>query len=152
MDVVSLDWRHIPLKEDGLPDHLPKSSGVYALQGCHDSSSAFGVLYVGQAQVLAERVPQSLCDRLFWKQSGRVELYSDVWHASLYIAALERELLARVEAVLIASHASPFNNVGVRGTSLIAGDLKTLLVLNGGRKGALLPAVCGGYYVDELWP
>ncbi len=152
MDVVSLNWRHIPLKEDDLPTDLPKSSGLYALQGCHDSTPSFGVLYLGQAQFLADRVPQSLCERLFWKQKGRVELYSDVWQASLFIAALEPKLLTRVEAALIAAHAPPFNNIGVRSASSVADDLKTLLVLNGGRKGALLPAVYGGYYVDEMWP
>jgi len=121
MNVVGLEWRHIPLKEDDLPNDLPKSSGVYALQGCHDSTPSFGVLYVGQAQVFADRVPRSLCERLFWKQKGRVELYSDIWQASLFVADLKPDLLNCVEAALIAAHAPPFNNIGVRGVSSIVG-------------------------------
>ncbi|MEQ1775816.1 MAG: hypothetical protein ABL891_18725 [Burkholderiales bacterium] len=154
MEVVSLDWRRFPIEEDGfLPKDLPKSSGVYAFQGCHDSCPSFGVLYIGRAQVLADRVRDSLCERIFWKNGARYELYSDVWHATLHYAELEFKQLKRVEDALIASHAPAFNNTGTRGAMLSnIDDLRNLLVLNCGRKGALLPTVFGGYYVDELWP
>src|SRR6266853_684612 len=120
MDVVSLDWKHIPLKDGSLPKGLPRHSGVYAVQGWHDSCSGSSVLYVGQATSLASRLPDSLCERIFWKSKGAAYLYSDVWDVSLYIAELKLELISRVEAALIAAHAPAFNNAGVRSASSIA--------------------------------
>jgi hypothetical protein len=150
---VTLNWQEVELPRDALPQDLPKTSGLYSYQGCHDANGAFGVLYIGQAKNLAQRLRNSLVERLYWEDGTARGQYSDVWHTELRIAPLEASLMDEVEALLIAAHSPPFNNQHVR--SLLKRYEKpfaSLVVLNGGRKGPLLSTACGLHYLPKAWP
>lgn len=153
MRCVALEWQQIDLDADALPADLPAESGLYSYQGCCDARPGFGVLYIGKASALKTRVPRSLCERLYWEGQNHIGLYSDVWQPRLHYAKLEESLLDQVESLLIAANAPPFNNQHVR-TQLPQYDevFPDLLVLNGGRKGALLPVACGIYFLPLAWP
>jgi hypothetical protein len=153
MRCVTLEWEAVPLRPDRLPRGLPRAPGLYSFQGSHDAKPLFGVLYIGQAENLRERVRTILCERFYWQDRKEMGLYSDIWQPELRFARLARELLTEVEALLIAAHAPSFNNLHVRTTrKWYERKFPDLVVLNGGAKGALLPATCGLYYVSEQWP
>jgi hypothetical protein len=130
-------------------------SGVYAFEGCHDSRPNGGILYVGHckpketiSQALGKRVAQSFT-RFAWRIDGEVGLFADVWNLTVRWAQVDPEIVLHVESLLITAHAPSFNGQAVR--SQPKNNALRMLVLNGGAKGPLLPAVAGLYFDQPWW-
>lgn len=143
-------------KASELPSHLGErrdfglaGSGIYVFEGRHDSRPDGGILYVGKAEVLRERIIQSF-RRFAWKDiGGEAGFYADVWDITLRWTTAATAILHDVENLLIVAHSPSFNAQAVRRASETAFDM---ILLNGGEKGRLLPVVAGQYYDSRVWP
>lgn len=126
--------------------------GVYAIEGCHDAHPYPSVLYVGKTEQLdGERAVDSMRAKCFWQKDGESGIYSAVWGLTLRwapIAADEMDV-RDIEMLLIRAHAPAWNNQNVIGA--LDWRFEDLVVLNGGGKGRLLPAVAGIYFVPGAW-
>jgi hypothetical protein len=150
---VALDWNSTHLHDGSLHEALPRvscESGVYAIEGCHDASPNGGILYIGRAGVLRERLAKSL--ESVWRvgEDGKMRLHSDVWSIVLRWAVVRSDLLESVEGLLITAHSPNFNSQSARRQA--DKQWKNMLVLNAGQKGRLLPVVYGAYLHDDFWP
>jgi hypothetical protein len=118
---------------------LPPEPGLYAITGRHDVHAGGGVLYIGQAERLDQRVLASSEAHLFETHEEQVERYlrmtADVWELTVRWARLSANLLYAVERLLIS---------GARTKGPLE-DEKDLVVMSAGRKGPLLPIVAGAY-------
>lgn len=148
---VALWWDAHVIPEQHKPDLRAAVSqafsdpGVYAITGHHDSQSGHGVLYIGKADVLSQRLPKSIQEHLSETHgNGQRLLYSDVWNLTIRWARLSQSLLISVEKLLIMSHSPPFNSHGVRRGQVESAEYD-LIVMNAGRKGPILPIVAGAY-------
>ena len=87
---------------------VPSASGVYAITGRHYAHPGGGVLYVGQASRLKERVLKSAEGRLHERSGdGVVQMSADVWDLTIRWARLSSSLVDSVERLLIMSHCRP---------------------------------------------
>jgi hypothetical protein len=157
--VVTLCWQSARL-DDQSPElaikQVAQTSGVYAIEARRDGASHPGVVYVGRTgsektkRAIATRLNESM-GRVRWKtKKGGLRLFSDVWDVQIRWATIdEGDLIKPVERILTVSHAPPFNAQQVRVT--VPKHWADILVLNGGRKGHLLPSVFGGYYCPGMF-
>jgi hypothetical protein len=168
---VALWWRSATIHDDPSGEELQRvepGPGVYAIEGFHDGGMGPGILYIGSSGVrsanrtLLERLGESM-NRVWWKENNRYHLFSDVWNVRVRWATIKPEagedqktatdanlLIDQVEKLLIVAHAPPFNSQGVRTATF--DELGSLMVLNGGQKGPLLPVIYGSYYCPDEWP
>jgi len=152
--VVALEWTAHTVPDDdaealGLTGiEVPRASGVYALTGRHDTHHSDSVLYIGQGDDIASRMPSSVRDHVCEMNKRTVAgFYSDVWDLTLRWAELSVGLLASVERLLLMSHSPAFNSQLVRRDGPRDDELD-LLIFNAGRKGPLLPIVAGWYLTE----
>lgn len=160
--VIALDWnraqldRHKTIKdvfqEDSGPQAMP---GVYAIEGRHDASRDPHILYIGSCganehagQSLRERTRQSLEHVLRSTHfDSEPSEWSDTWDLCLRWATVEREWVESVEKLLIRAHLPQLNSRDIRDRSLPTSH--DMVVLNGGRKGPLLPVVASYYFWNK---
>lgn len=140
-----------------------KGPGVYAFEARHDSRPEGGLLYVGRVgkkslkdadgtepgRSLRRRIAES-AERFAWSDSSGAGLYADVWDVTIRFAVISPEVVVSVESLLIRAHTPSFNAQQVR-RSLNDESVASLVLMNAGEKGRLLPAVAGAYYQRTLW-
>lgn len=167
--VVALWWRRFRLDYEqeasfalaDLEDRLKQQeahaedAGVYAFIGYHDTVPMPHVLYIGvtEEQPLRARILQNMTPVVMYRQQSKMPLHfrEDVWDVMVYWAPAEKaqykgkNLAELVESLLIASHSPQFNSQRVL-RSDIPDAASDLLILNGGNKGMLQPAVSGLTY------
>jgi hypothetical protein len=149
---VALAWE---AKQVAQLDHLkgiPQPPGVYMIEGCHDAHPFPGVLYVGKTErVAGDRAIDSMRAKCFWERGGESGIYSAVWGLTLRWAsvAVDEVDVRDIETLLIRAHAPAWNNQNVIGPLDVR--FEDLVLLNGGDKGRLLPAVAGIYFVPGAW-
>jgi hypothetical protein len=172
VDMVGLWWYSAPLNIGKDPtarvtgtDALAAlgSPGVYAFEGKHDSRPEGGLLYIGRvgkrsyrdadgsdpSRTLRHRITES-AGRFAWYDGSATGLYADVWDVTIRFAIIGPEDVARVESLLIRAHTPSFNAQQVR-SPVNDESITTVVLMNAGEKGRLLPAVAGAYYERPLW-
>ena len=126
-------------------DNETSGSGVYAFIGAHDAVPTPHLLYIGVAhkQPLRDEICASMFPTIGYKAGTELYFFEDTWDVTIQWAPIPDGSLARlVETLLIVSHSPQFNAQKVRRAD-IPDQASHLLVLNGGRKGRLQPAVAG---------
>jgi hypothetical protein len=157
--LVTLCWDSERIDEDpqrASLDRVACSAGVYAIEGAHDASPSSSILYIGRTghgdskNVLSGRLKDSL-KRVWWENDEKaLRLYSDIWDVKVRWAPIEdTSIVAAVEHILITAHSPAFNSNSVRVG--VPPEWSDILVINGGKKGRLLPVAFGGYFNSEVF-
>lgn len=171
VEMFALWWYSLPLRKltdlsadlvDAHADEAFGGPGVYAFEGRHDSRPEGGLLYIGRVgsagydvdsvdpqRTLRERVSESSA-RFLWKDGTGSGLFADVWDVTIRFASTDPKSIVTVESLLIRAHAPSFNAQQVRGP-LCDHRAANSVIMNGGEKGRLLPAVAGAYFDKDLW-
>jgi hypothetical protein len=160
-NMVPLVWSSIELASDHDPRILSLSDehGLYLFEGRHDAHPSGCVLYLGLAekQSITKEAVAQLKRHLFWHDKASNDntvygFYADVWNVTVRWAEVYHvPLIPSIEQLLIAAHAPPLNSQGVRNAQNLSDDALDLIVMNGGKKGRLLPSVVGKYYDLSSW-
>ncbi len=163
MTVVALEWHGHSLQRSGDPGEFRDfvtntAKGVYAFEAWLDSQGARSIVYVGKTdRTVRDRWSDARSSlKLVGDWLGeRFVPWSDVVDLALRWAAVRDErYVDPVERILIAAHAPAFNKQLCRPDLRRNPEAESLIVMNVGDKGRLMPVVAGAYYSTSgiLWP
>ena len=138
IEIINIMWEG-PLNLEDVKKYT--RSGVYQYYGDHHVYGSDVLLYIGQAENLADRIRghhfDKLCDR----------------NIKIYFGPVKQDMLDRVEKLLICANAPARNNQQVREPLDVTEDksLLNLLILNWGNYRSLLPEISGYRFTNHLY-
>jgi hypothetical protein len=161
--VVALEWRAHSVVRSGDAGEFRRfmantTKGVYAFEAWLDSQGARSIVYVGKTdRTVGDRLadPRNSLQHVGDWLGDRFVLWSDVVDLTVRWAAVgDESFVEPVEQVLIAAHAPAFNSQLCRPDLRRNPQAESLVIMNVGDKGRLMPVVAGAYYSSNgsLWP